>query len=462
MRFLETDPQGRTPFKDIFLSFRVHTNAIIDMVFSEDDMLLATASGDQTARVVDVLTQTTLSILGNHSASLKQVRFQPGANSKSVLATSSRDGSVQIWDLRCKGTDGPMQDFYAKEPLGPVHASSANRPTWARAVNSIWDAHRYPSWTQPTSLLDHDYTYRTEAPGKTGESVTAITFLAQENLLATSSQGNASIRIWDLRSLHNQRKTQTPLSQTASPVSHTKFRNFGISSLSLSGDGSRLYSLSKDNTVYAYSTSHLILGHAPELSKNDPGPHFSPKETKPGLGPLYGFRHPHLHATSFYVKTAIRKAQDGHSELLAVGSSDGSPILFPTDERYFGASPEQSETPIMPAYTQPPIYGARHPRHQNASSSPSPRHKPAAFPISTNGTPLTRGHSREVSSLSWTANGELITLGDDFLVRCWREGDGARDLRSGGEDGGRRWGCGWADVSEDYDEEDDDPDEDRD
>jgi WD40 repeat protein len=82
------------------------------MVFSEDDAFLATASGDQTARIVDMTTQSTISVLGNHTASLKQVRFQPGANSHSVIATSSRDGSIQIWDLRVNGYSGePFLSF---------------------------------------------------------------------------------------------------------------------------------------------------------------------------------------------------------------------------------------------------------------------------------------------------------------------------------------------------------------
>jgi len=74
--------------------------------------------------------------------------------------------------------------------------------------------------------------------------------------------------------------------------------------------------------------------------------------------------------------------------------------------------------------------------------------------ISQYGTPLIRGHDREVGSLTWTSEGELITVGDDFMVRCWREGPEARDLRVGGEQGGRRWGSGWADVAESYDDDD--------
>ena len=449
VRLLESKKDGKPAFENVFLAFRVHTNAIIDMVFSEDDTLLATASGDQTARVVDMATQTTLSILGNHHASLKQVRFQPGSNRNSVLATSSRDGSVQIWDLRCKGDNGPQQNFHAAQVHGPC---AAKEPSWARPIHCIYDAHRYSSLTRlPQTNQRNDLPARGEFAGRAGDmSVTAITFLAQEHLLATTSEGDASVKLWDLRSLHNKRKAQTALSQTTQPQSHNQWRHFGISSLNINGDGSRLYTTCKDNTVYAYSTAHLIIGHAPELSSDESGRRLSPKETKEGLGPISGYRHPQLHATSFYVKSAIRKAKDGRSELLAVGSSDGCAILFPTDERYF---PKQKLAAADQAAPSP--FGPSIPRRQGLRRIGSGLGRAEdTIPISTNGTPLIRGHDREVGSLSWTADGELITVGDDFVVRVWREGgDGARDLRMGGEAEGRRWGSGWADISEDYDED---------
>ena len=37
----------------------------------------------------------------------------------------------------------------------------------------------------------------------------------------------------------------------------------------------------------------------------------------------------------------------------------------------------------------------------------------------------------------------------------WDAQQVAADLRTGGETGGRRWGCGWADVGEDWDLSDD-------
>ena len=72
------------------------------------------------------------------------------------------------------------------------------------------------------------------------------------------------------------------------------------------------------------------------------------------------------------------------------------------------------------------------------------------------GTALVRGHTKEVTSLSFTSEGNLITISDDFRARCWREDrDNARHLRMIGEGGGRRWACGWADVPHTWDEDDD-------
>ncbi|KAJ4306366.1 hypothetical protein N0V88_001166 [Collariella sp. IMI 366227] len=313
-------------FSNIHLSFQAHGNAVIDLDFSEDDNLLATASGDQMARVIDMTTKQPISILDHHTASLKQVRFQPGRGQGCVLATSGRDGSVQIWDLRCKG--GPVQDMFIPFETG-LHHRLPRPPTSACVVNSISNAHaRNLGQTkgQPTTSGAGDVARLGEVPG---------------------------------------RIASTPVSYTAPPPSHAAFRPFGICSLTLNGDGTRLYALCKDNTVYAYSTAHLILGHAPELTP-----------ARPGLGPLYGFRHPLFHATSFYVKAALRPAADGRSELLAVGSSDGAAVLFPTDERYLRdawASPNQDqETYYVGAPTGSLLLPTPQPTHPAPTSDPPP------------------------------------------------------------------------------------------
>ncbi|KAK4171564.1 WD40-repeat-containing domain protein [Triangularia setosa] len=470
VRLLDTSKD----FSKIHLSFQAHGNAVIDLAFSGDDKLLATASGDQTGRVIDTETQTPLNILGHHTASLKQIRFQPGRGQDCVLATSGRDGSIQIWDLRCKG--GPVQDMSISNEDRLRHG--APKPVNPGCVvNSIYDAHaRTQRQTKSSKNSSTTDVARTgEVPGRIGEvSVTSLQFLppGREHLLLSACEADASIKLWDIRAVHTHRhhKTSTPISFTAPPPSHAAWRPFGIASMTLNTAGSRLYALCKDNTVYTYSTSHLVLGSAAELTPALPGQdpprrrHYPHNQAHEGLGPLYGFRHPLFHATSFYVKAALRPASNGNSEMLAVGSSDGCAVLFPTDERYlFFSTPDSPEesyfiggsTALLPTATpsRPGLRSGGTPSllRTNSNSLFGRQQHDTRVPITKRGVPLIRGHDKEVGALTWTGDGrKLVTVGDDYLVRCWRDGDDevAKDLRRGGEGEGRRWGCGWGDLGD--------------
>lgn len=460
VRLLESEKDQKPEFSTAYLAFRPHLNAILDMSFSPDDLLLATASGDQTAQVIDMPTQQATYTLAGHVSSVKQVRFQPG--SSNVLASSSRDGNVQIWDLRCKGSDAPVRSI--KVSLEPSNtdtsrSSAPNKMTWARSVNTILEAH---ASRQPMSAHtaingkpapSFDAPSKTESPGRKGDvSITSVCFLqpGREHLLLTASEANASVKLWDLRTTHNHRRSRaTPLSSTRQPESHNRYRHFGLTSMSLSGDGARLYTLCRDNTIYTYSTSHLILGHAPELSKSFAKPRRSGGPEKEGLGPIYGFRHPKFHATSFYVKSALRLAKDDKSELLAVGSSDGCAVVFSTDERHMERSNHQRMQSL-----DSPLPKIRPSLMRADSGTGIPTRLEDTIPIYQHGSALIRGHSRELTGLTWTQRGELVTLGDDYTARCWREdGAHARDMRLGGETEGRRWGCGWAEAEKGWDDD---------
>ncbi|KAL8725781.1 MAG: hypothetical protein Q9181_006287, partial [Wetmoreana brouardii] len=426
IRLLETARAGKPCFQKAYLTFRPHTNAILDLAFSPDDSLLATASGDQTSQIIDMPTQRTICTLAAHSSSLKQVMFQP--KSRNVIATSSRDGSVRLWDLRCKGSDTPVHGLKISLD-GPEDELASRRltkrMTYGRFVDAIVGAHSsralLPSYaaSKTTDLTaTNDAPSKAETPSRSGDvSVTALSFLppGREYLFLTASEADATVKLWDLRTTHFHRRSANPipLSSTRQPKSHSKYRHFGITSMALSGDSVRLYTLCRDNTIYAYSTSHLILGCAPELasitSDTNRRSRFSRTVEKEGLGPLYGFRHPQFHATTFYVKLDVRPAKDERSELLAVGSSDGCAVVFPTDERYMrhaddtrGSHP-QSMT-MQNGYATPPPSAP-----PSLTRTTSLKRLNDTIPIYTHGTPLIRGHSREVTGLSWAYGGELVT-----------------------------------------------------
>ncbi|KAF2667125.1 WD40 repeat-like protein [Microthyrium microscopicum] len=398
------------------LRFSPHENAIMDLQFSEDDMILASCGGDQTARLTDMPTQRTKAVFKLHQSSVKQVRFQPGDNN--ILATCCRDGVVALWDSRCRGTEGSVMSIVT-DLTTKANTEINNNARW---------------YFDPQHIINKAHTNRPSlaaAQSKesdTSTSVTALSFLsaARSHILLTASEANTSVKVWDIRSRYSRRSSalSIPLASTEIPLSHRRSRNYGITSLALDSQCSRLYALSRDSTLYCYSINHLILGQAPELglTKNQKN-RFS--DERQGLGPLYGLRSSKMRVSSFFVKCALRKPKDDKPELIACGGGDSMPVLFATSERDL-------------------------PAPQTSADS--------GCPIYTTGTPLARGHQSEVTSLAWTTEGNLVSASDDFTVRCWREdAEEARKLRSYAKEPGWRAEterAGWAQVKESLDEDD--------
>lgn len=432
LRLIDSSPSS--DFSKSHVHFRPHHNAIMDVTFSSDDYMLATASGDQTSRIIDMHTQQTLCVLSGHKSSVKQVKFQP--NDYNMLTTSARDGSVQIWDMRC-GSTGSVQALRTSFARNVDNGEREPVVRYSKYTVDVGSAFRPPKATLPNE------------PDSNGLSVTAIQHLPgdRQHLLLTTSEANSTVKLWDLRNA-SRRSQVVPLSSIAAPPSHAKARNFAINALVFSTDGGRFYTVCRDNTIYAYATESLVMGHASEMSSSG-GRGRMLREPKAGVGPLYGFRHPKLKLASFYIKASIRKARGDHTEMLSVGSSENCPILFPTDERHLPSrrlhdmhhalelgAEDEADLPALPTAS---------------NSNPSE----STVPIYAHGTALVRGHKKEVTSTTWTNDGDLVSIGDDSIARCWREdADKARYLRGCGEGGGERWGHGWADIGIEWDNED--------
>ena len=265
---------------------------------------------------------------------------------------------------------------------------------------------------------------------------------SKPHLLLTGSEASATVKMWDLRAKNfTSGRRWMPLGSTRQPEVHTRHRNFGLTSMSLNTDCSRLYTLCKDHSLYAYSIEHLFRGTHPERQTHRQQP-------KEGLGPLYAFRHPKLKVASFYIKSALRPTFADNTELLAVSSSEACAVVFPTDERLLKRAARPAASPTSSGFSTPTTVLS------SGGSGTGPfaklgldRSLAAELPVSQHGTALVRGHEKEVTALTWTSEGELVTLSDDNRCRVWRErGDKARELRNCGEGGGARWLQGWADI----------------
>ncbi|EGX94830.1 WD domain protein [Cordyceps militaris CM01] len=440
VRLFNTTDGGSSDNSKVDTHIKVHDNAIMALDFSEDDLRLATACGDRTGKIMDVATQTVaVELNGGHCDSLRQISFQKGQANGSTLATSDRAGRIQVWDLRCSPM--PVNSFSTLGgPNRLVQRDTQLEPIAARTVNTI------------------DNSHERKVNGYTNSaSVTTIQWLptGREHLLLSASEADATIKLWDTRYIKPRRQlAETPLAMTQAPPSHA-WRSYGTTSMALSADTARLYAVCKDSTVYAYSTAHLILGHAPGLqdhaAKRKPG-------GAQGLGPLFGLKHDMFRIHSFYVKCAIRPVRTaGGPEVLAVGSSDFCAVLFPTDERYLRASSAANSHVL--SGERPGSFSLS--SSFSASSTPAAASTPfcgsggGALPVYRTGTPLIRGHGREVTTMTWSCEGKLVTASDDCVVRQWQQdAPAARHLRTVGEFGGERHMAGWADVAADWDVDD--------
>lgn len=427
-----------------------HDNAIMDMDISSDDALLVTASGDQTCRVVDLNEGRSTHTLIGHSGSIKRVQFQPGTGDN-VVVTCSRDGSVCLWDLR---TANPAESLditeLRREDASFVSQSrKVNPKVWIHDAHTSFDKFKLPKGKrQPVSISS-----------RTDFAVTTCAFISdtRPHMLATASEHNAIIKLWDMRASYKQKYSRpVPVSATLEPEGHETLRPFGVTSIAMSTDGSRLYSLCRDHTVYAYSTSHLVLGSCPEMSSTSTRPP-RPRTAGQGLGPLYGFRHPALRLGSFYDKLAVRPQTEDQSEMIATGTGDECAVVFPTNERYLNeAARRRPPPPVVSTFSS---LRPRLPRTSSTLSISTPdvtADTEGSCPIYYHGSALVNGHKKEVTAVTWLTDGSLVTTADDYSVRAWHQDlDKARNLRLNTERDVRRNLSGWAAVTPGFDDDED-------
>ena len=202
IRLMDSASDRKEGFTKHYLAISaVHNNAIMDMTFSEDDALLATASGDQQSHVINMATQQTLCCLFGHTASVKRVQFQPG--SSNVLATCSRDGNINLWDLRTTCADRPSLHLRSSLSTKADEGLPRHSPT-----NQIRAAHT-ASFARFRNAEEVVIEYARGRGRYTDSSVTSLAFLpdpGRAHLLFSGSEADATVKVWDMRTTYNNRR----------------------------------------------------------------------------------------------------------------------------------------------------------------------------------------------------------------------------------------------------------------
>ncbi|KAG9283144.1 hypothetical protein AMEX_G1882 [Astyanax mexicanus] len=252
-----------------------HDNAVFDIAWVPGANSLVTASGDQTARLWDVLAEELLGSFKGHQCSLKSVSFPK--QEKAVFCTGGRDGNIMVWDTRCSKKDG----FY-------------------RQVKQISGAHMKTAGNTPQNKKKRS-SCRGMAPSVDSQRGVTVVLFRDENTLISSGAVDGMIKMWDLRKNYTAyHQNPIPLQTYKYPGSST--RKLGYSGLTLDSTGSRLFCNCTDDNVYMFDISGL---------KTTPVAVFS------------GHRN-----SSFYVKSSLSP----DDQFLASGSTDCSAYIWKISE----------------------------------------------------------------------------------------------------------------------------------